>query len=40
MIKIAAGMYLAIRGIDNCVLWGTKLGKVPGWIIRWILGSE
>jgi hypothetical protein len=33
VIKIAAGMYLAIRGIDNCMIWLTpKLGGAPPWV--------
>jgi hypothetical protein len=40
VIKIAAGMYLTIRGIDNCMHWlARRLGGAPAWV-RWILRSE
>jgi ABC-type sugar transport system permease subunit len=40
IIKIAAGMYLAIRGIDNCMNWLTpRLADAPAWVRR-ILRSE
>ena len=33
VIKIAAGMYLAVRGIDNCMYWLTpKIGGAPAWV--------
>jgi hypothetical protein len=38
-IKIAAGMYLVIRGIDNCMHWlAPKLERCPAWV-RYIFRS-